>query len=36
MAVAYPPLSGTDEVEIFTKGFGLVDPEDEAPLTAFV
>ena len=36
VAAACPPLPGPNEVEVPVVAFGLVDLEDEAPLTAFV
>ena len=36
VAAAYPPLPGPNEVEVAVEAFGLIDLEDDAPLTAFV
>ena len=36
VAAACPPLPGPNEVEVPVEAFGLVNLEDEAPLTAFV
>lgn len=36
VAAAYPPPIGPGEVEVTVEAFGLIDPEAETPLTAFV